>query len=242
MSDSWCWLSSETKLRLWPEPLLAVSPCGLGFLTTWPSQGTRCLPGVSGLPRWVSQENQAEMILPFITKPWHSHGKASTMVRSPPRLGGVSKSHHRKNTWSGYVVVAIYPVPPWLYLSVEHVSLTPSHGPWLLTLFSQALCSPFIHHKAPWPFQSKTLKWNYPPVLLEEDDPGVLFGLFPLNIPRVSENCSIFHSRAPKNSEFHFTLKAHFKAKPQHGDYEVSSMENYGAEVLEIRLCVNLCF
>lgn len=158
--SSWCWLSSGTKLGLWPEHL-AASACGLGFHRTRQSQGTQmftwCLrapkASITREPGWNYVAFYGEG-LEFM---WH-HFQCG---HKPSHMGGVVKvtlykEHIGRVCFCGHLPQFL----PWLYLSVEFVSHTSSHGPWLLALISQAHCSPFIHHRGcprePWKSKMKT--------------------------------------------------------------------------------------
>ena len=198
MPGSWCWLSSGTKLGLWSDHLLVASPCGLGFLTTWSPQGTQMLTWCLGVPKVTIKRQPGGNYLAFYDQAleltWHSFHCG----QNHSQMGGGSKSHCMKNTWVGYVIVASVPVPSLTLSFGNSVSFTPSHGPWCLTLFSQALCSPLFHHRGSPIIKEVELK--LPSRSARKDDTRVLFGLFPLNISSGSENLLILNSRGPKNS------------------------------------------
>lgn len=77
-------LSSGSNPELWSARLLMVSPCALGFHTTWWPQGIQ-------MPAWgprapkvtITREPGADCIA-SVTKLCSSHGMASTVVRSTP--------------------------------------------------------------------------------------------------------------------------------------------------------------
>lgn len=149
MPGRWRWLSSETKLRRWPEHLHVVSPCGVGFLTIWPSQGTRCLHGVSGLQRWVSQESQLEIVLLFICLGTHMAELLLWSEAPPPQIRGSIKvtsyeEHMVRIYCCGHLPSSL---PDLVFLQSMFPSPHPmGPGSWLT---SQAVCYPFIHHRGP---------------------------------------------------------------------------------------------
>lgn len=197
MPGGWCWLSSGTKLGLWTDHLLVASQCGLGFLATWRPQGTQMLTWCLGVPKATLKRQPRGNYLAFYDQALELTWRSFHCGQNHSQMGGVSVTLYEEHM-GGVCYCSLCPSSLPDFIFCNSVSVTPSHGPWRLTLFSQALCSPLFHHRGSPIITEVELK--LPSRSARKDDTRVLFGLFPLHISSGSENLLILNSRGPKNS------------------------------------------
>ena len=114
-------------MYLWPLHVIWVSLQHGGL------RALRCLSmWCLGVPKGTIKRGAGWNCLAFYDQALETH-----CDQKHSQIAGVSKSHCMKSIWSGNIIIAICPSSLLDFIILkEGVSLTPSHGPWLLTLFS----------------------------------------------------------------------------------------------------------